>query len=89
MKTMIEWQGNAVAITCTNNWLNTGYHHIELHCETPLPVTSTGYRSHFIASDELAQFASTVDFVRQWLDEAARSKAWLRHVEDSRQLKLF
>ena len=89
MKTMIEWEGCAVAITCTRNWLNTGYHHIELNCDTPLPVSATGYRSHFIARDELDQFDSLVDFVREWLNEAARSKEWQRYVQDSRQLKLF
>ncbi|MEE9428000.1 MAG: hypothetical protein V3V25_07610 [Paracoccaceae bacterium] len=86
---MIEWQGYAVFVTCTRNWLDTGYHHIELRCETPLPVSETGYRSHFIASDELDQFASPVDFVLEWLDETAQSKEWKRYVQDSRQLKLF
>ena len=89
MQTMLEWHGHAVAITFTRNWLKTGYHHIEIRCADPLPVTETGYRSHFIQNGELEQFDGPEDFVHQWLDEAAQSKSWKQHVEDSRQLKLF
>ena len=71
------------------NWLNTGYDHVELRADQRLPVTQTGYRSHFLHPEELAQFDGVEDFVRQWLDEASTSRVWQKHLKESRQLSLF
>lgn len=55
----LEWEGIAIAVSHTSNWLNTGYDHFELRADQRLPVTQTGYRSHFMPPDELAQFDSS------------------------------
>lgn len=89
MTLSIEWEGIAVSLAHAPNWLNTDYDHIELRAGERLPVTQTGYRSHFISPEELADFESVEGFVRQWLDEAAQSKGWQKHVAESRQLSLF
>lgn len=89
MTLTIDWEGIAVSISHISNWLNTEYDHIELRAGVRLPVTETGYRSHFMQPEELAEFDGVEDFVRQWLGEAAQSKAWKTHVAESRQLSLF
>ena len=89
MTLSLEWEGITIAVSHTSNWLNTGYDHIELRADQRLPVTQTGYRSRFMPPDELAQFDSLEDFVRQWLDEAANSNEWRMYLTESRQLSLF
>ena len=89
MTLSIIWEGITIAISHEANWLNTDYDHIELRADEKLPVTETGYRSHFIANAELALFGSLEDFVRQWLDTAATSKEWQKYLKDSQQLSLF
>ena len=89
MTLSLNWEGIRIGVSHKTNWQNTDYDHIELRADEKLPVTETGYRSHFIASGELALFYSLEDFVRQWLDEAVTSDVWQRHLKDSRQLSLF
>ena len=89
MTQTIVWDDIPVSISHTPNWLNTEHHHIELRAEEKLPVTETGYRSHFIHQDEFALFESVAAFVEQWLDGSAKSPEWIRHKEENRQLSLF
>ncbi len=89
MTLSLEWEGIAIAVSHKANWLNTGYDHIELRAYQRLPVTQTGYRSHFLHPEELEQFDGLENFVRQWLNDAATSREWQRHLIESRQLSLF
>ena len=85
----ILWDDIAVSISHTPNWLNSEFHHIELRADEKLPVTETGYRSHFIHRDDFTRFENVTAFVEQWLEEAAKSPGWIRHKVESRQLSLF
>jgi len=85
----IVWDGIALSIFHTPNWLNSGFHHIELRADQKLPVTETGYLSHFIHQDEFALFEDVAAFVEQWLNASATSKDWIKFKEESRQLSLF
>ena len=89
MTLSIIWEGMTIAVSHKSNWLNTGYDHIELRADQRLPVTQTGYRSHFMPPEELAHFDSVENFARQWLDGAAKSPEWQKHLKDGRQLSLF
>ena len=89
MTQTIVWDGISVSISHTPNWLNTEHHHIELRADEKLPVTETGYRSHFLHQDEFELFESATSFVEQWLDGAAKSPDWIKHKEESRQLSLL
>lgn len=92
-----EWQGIALEIRHSSRWLCSHgemvTQHIEIRSEgkVALPVTETGYRSHFMnGADALAEFNNDpVAFVLFWLDEAANDKAWLAKVEAARQYSLF
>lgn len=60
--------------------------HIELRSENglALPVTETGYRSHFIPIGAVAQEGGPVAYVTGWLDFEAERTRW-----DGAQLSLF
>ena len=53
---------------------------------TKLPITETGYRSHFFYG-ELPEDA--VAAVRSWLDEEAESAEWKAYEAASKQLSFF
>jgi hypothetical protein len=58
----------------------------------PLPITETGYRSHFVPAKRIEGFASPIDFVRAWLTELEQGKKWQAHLKNVRkqsQMSLF
>lgn len=57
--------------------------------EAALPITETGYRSHFLTPQEVERAGGPVALVVAWLNEAARNKGWKEAEEKARQLNLF
>ncbi len=55
----------------------------------PLPVTETGYRSHFIQVGLVEATGGPAAYVRRWLDEEARRPVWRRVEAAWRLLDLF
>lgn len=56
----------------------------------PLPITETGYLSHFCEAGEIeANGISVVEQVIAYLDHEAAKPEWRRYIESSRQLSLF
>ena len=55
----------------------------------PLPVTETGYRSHFLAQGVVEGAGGSAAYAIAWLDAAAKGPAWRRQQEAVRQLCLF
>jgi hypothetical protein len=88
----MDWQGITLSVSYHPSYFGIGVHHLELRVIAPenaiIPVTETGYRSHFF-NDDVEQYGGPLGYVRTWLDEAAQSAAWQHHVEAARQLKLF
>lgn len=82
----VEWlnaltqESVKIRITHARDYLASGTDHIEIESikptRAPLPVTETGYRSHFISALELINAGGPVAFVRAWLDQMAMSKEW-------------
>ncbi len=66
----IIWRGITVNISHSTESWHKPYDHIELRAAEPLPVTETGYRSHFLFPEELALFDGVEGFVREMLDTA-------------------
>jgi len=85
----IEWQGIAITITHRKTYPISGFGHIEVQANQRLPITETGYRSHFISDQELSGFKDAQDYVTQWLEATCKTKEWLAHVESLRQPSLF
>lgn len=67
--------------------------HVELEvlepAKAPLPVTQTGYRSHFLPPEAVQELGGPVGFVRAWLDQEAQSPGWRKARSAWEQLDLF
>ena len=98
--TRIDWQGITVEVRYEPAWMSAGdscygwsMAHIELHVIDParakLPVTDTGYKSHFVANDIVLEAGGAVHYVRAWLDHEAQSPAWKAEQEAARQFVLL
>lgn len=97
--TMMDWRGITLEITYEPNWLNIGdrcpelgHAHLEVRSRPDgvrLPITETGYRSHFLHAEEVDQAGGPVEYVKAWMDHMAQSREWADHVENSRQLSLL
>ena len=91
-KTLI-W--NDIEITVKYNESRCGLrgslHHIELETKDKqiLPVTNTGYRSHFVNDFAVEHQGGAMNYVKNWLDERAEDKEWQLHVEALKQPDLF
>jgi hypothetical protein len=95
----MEWR-NAITgqtvrlrVTHSRNYLTTGSDHIEIEAVEPkramLPITETGYRSHFIKSEDVDRCGGVRRFVTEWLASAAASKPWQRSQQAAKQGDLF
>lgn len=95
----IVWNGVRIAISYEPRWLSLSDDygldtaHLEIEAIAPeramLPITETGYRSHFTTAATVDGYGGPVAFVRAWLDEEAAAPAWKQHVAAARQLTLF
>ncbi len=87
----IRWDGVAVEITYRKRRWHGDVDHIELHVEQGqiIPVTETGYKSHFLPAGIVDEHGGPDAFVRAWLDQAAQSKDWKARKEAARQMSLF
>ncbi len=84
-KHRITWRGVRIEITFTPEAFGM-VDHIELHSDgrAPLPVTETGYRSHFMSKGTVAEHGGAVAFATAWLDHEAARTGW-----SGAQLPLF
>jgi hypothetical protein len=82
-----------IRITHARDYLASGMDHIEVESVKPkravLPVTETGYRSHFMPALDLINAGGAVAFVRAWLDREAAGKQWQRQTTARSQGDLF
>lgn len=88
------WSGIALRIAFEPNWLGGNITaHLDIHSvapdRAPLPITETGYRSHFCAANEIDDAGGPVAFVLAWLDAASLSPSWKAAEQARRQLSLF
>lgn len=81
----IVWRGVQIEIAFTPEAFGM-VDHIELRTQNkaPLPVTETGYRSHFMGKGTVAHHGGAVVFVTTWLDHEAEGSGW-----GGAQLSLF
>ena len=82
-----------VRVTHSRDYLVMGQDHIEVESLSPkkiaLPITDTGYRSHFLSPLELVNAGGAVTFVTAWLDNEARGKDWRKRQAVRSQGDLF
>jgi hypothetical protein len=57
--------------------------------KAPLPITETGYRSHFTTPQTVAALGGLVAFVLAWLDEEGETPVWRKREQSAQQFSLF
>ena len=76
----LVWRHVTAKVRHTPDYISKGWTHIELVVVAPkgapLPITETGYRSHFPSPLELINDGGSVTFVTAWLDREAMGKNW-------------
>lgn len=55
----------------------------------PLPMTSTGYRSHFLHHSEIEARGGFVQYALDWLNQEANNPDWISINSKAQQLSLF
>jgi len=90
----LHWQGLTVEVSYEPNWLGCEhYAHLQLRSvvpdRAPLPVTETGYRSHFLTCGMVEEHGGPSAFAKAWLDATADTQAWRDELDRRRQLALF
>lgn len=91
------WEGITIEVRFAPYWLGrTGPHqiaHLDITAiapeRHPLPITETGYRSHFLRREAVEEQGGAEAFVRAWLDHDAMSSRWAQALAEHRQLSLF
>jgi hypothetical protein len=75
--TILIWNGIKIMVIHTSNKFGE-IDHIELHSENrvPLPVTETGFRSHFCHESDIEPYGSALAFVQAWLNHEAMTPQW-------------
>jgi hypothetical protein len=92
-----SWNGIEIEIRWNPDHLafddGTGMAHLEIEsikpARAPLPMTETGYRSHFTPPSDVYRYGGAEAFVDAWLRDAAQSAARRCTNQVSRQLALF
>jgi hypothetical protein len=81
----IVWSGITICIRFERNWLGrppSQYHPTHLQIEAvqpprePLPITETGYKSHFVAIEAIETAGGPVAYALAWIEDAAQDPAW-------------
>ena len=95
----IEWTNPVdrkpvkIRITHARNYLVQGTDHIEIEAikpkRQPLPITETGYLSHFIDWQQLSAAGGPVTFVTAWLAREGAAKPWVKREQARAQGDLF
>ena len=92
-----QWNGIEIEIRWNADYLvyddRTHMAHLEVVSvspkRAPLPITETGYRSHFTPKAAMDGYDSAEAFVEAWLDHESRSPQWKAFDQANRQLLLF
>lgn len=89
-KLSLIWRGINIDITYQPSYM-ASIAHLQIQSENNqrLPMTETGYRSHFTQAADIEAYGSPIDFVQAWLEDRANTKEWKKYEADRQQLKLF
>ena len=93
----ITWDGITIEVGWAPEYFSIGNGKTMGHLEiasikpdrAPLPMTETGYRSHWLQPEEMDEYGGALNYVEAWLAHAAKSKDWLERKAAFDQLELF
>lgn len=85
-----EWRNIEISVRyCPDSFCGYAHLQIESVCRSPLPITETGYRSHFTDREVILEFGGPVGFAFAMLEEYAGKKLWKQSEAERKQLSLF
>jgi len=86
----IYWRGIRMEIIHVGTY-SADMDHIEIHTENkmPIPITETGYKSHFFPTGSYAEYDTAEALVVAWLEAEANSKEWKAKELAAQQMSLF
>lgn len=92
-----NWNGIEIEIRWIADYLafddGQSMAHLEIEsiapAHAPLPITETGYRSHFIGRSVVEHMGDPEAYVEAWIDEMSHTHAWRETAVASKQLALF
>ena len=90
-ETIFAWEGRLIRLSYSPRW-SAAIDHIEVQAQdrAQLPITETGYRSHFFGPVEPPLSLDDVQtMIIAWLDKEAQNATWKAQQLASRQLSLF
>lgn len=90
-RTTIIWEGREIRLSYSPRWASC-IDHVEVQSldNLPLPITETGYRSHFFGPFEpVLTLEEATNMMIEWLDKEATRKPWQKHLLATQQLSLF
>ena len=92
--TTVDWQGITLSVSYETAYCGLSWNsHLQIQSISPerarLPVTKTGYLSHFCHPDDVEAYGGPTGYVLAWLEEAAKSKEWQEYQRSTQQLSLF
>jgi hypothetical protein len=89
----LTWNDVVLSVRHQPDYISKGWDHIELRVVAPkgaiLPITSTGYLSHFVVAHELTAAGGPVAIFTAWLERESNTKKWRESKFKLRQLDLF
>lgn len=90
----LDWRGVLIEISYEPRYLGDDtYAHLALRSiqpdRAPLPMTDTGYKSHFIPQANVEESGGPTAYVLAWLEHEASRKAWAEIEATARQYTLF
>ena len=89
----LVWRHVTCRVRHTPNYISKGWSHIEIIVlkpkGAPIPITSTGYLSHFLDAEMLAAAGGPVRFFLDWIERESRTRQWAKAEYKWRQLELF
>lgn len=87
----IDWRGVVISISYHQRRWGSEFDHVEVTVigNGEIPITETGYRSHFLANGIVEEFGGPEGYVSAWLDHEADTPQWKARAEATRQFSLF
>lgn len=90
----LEWRGIGISVSFERCYLACDYiSHLQVESVLPekaaLPITETGYRSHFLHCGDVDAAGGPLAYVTTWLDAEAEQPDWREREQTARQMSLF
>lgn len=90
----IFWRGIEIDVKYENPYFQMSdfsISHFDIYTKDkqPLPITETGYRSHFLHDDEVQQYGGPSEYFNAWIESEAKTQNWKPIPKQAEQLSLF